>query len=88
MILAGALAIVCSPLFYALFASTIVSLPLNSSNMLFNVFSPSDFGLNAADLTLHTKTGTSFFWLPVVAGILAVSSRGFFNDKKYAAAAG
>lgn len=87
MILAGALAIVCSPLFYALFASTIVSLPLNSSNMLFNVFSPSDFGLNT-DLNLHTKTGTSFFWLPVVAGILAVSARWFFNDKKYAVAAG
>jgi hypothetical protein len=81
MIAAGAVAIVCSPLFYALFASNLLSLPLHSSNMLFNIFPAGDFGLNGADLNLHTQTGSSFFWLPIVAGVLAVSASRFFMAK-------
>ncbi len=75
MVLAGVLAIICSPLFYLAFASTLLSSPLRSSSLLFNIFSPGDFGLTTTDMpSLHTKSSLNFYWLSVAAGILAIVS--------------
>lgn len=75
MVLAGVLAIICCPLFYVAFVLNMFSQPFTSDTFLFNVFAPESFGLNASELgRLHTKTGLSFYWLPIVAGALAIIS--------------
>lgn len=82
MVLAAILAIVCSPMFYLAFTLTVLSQPLTSNNMLFTFFTPSNFGPSTMDVSsLHTRIeNLSFYWLPVVAGILAIVSRKFFTD--------
>jgi hypothetical protein len=60
------------PLFYAVFLlSALDALPVGK--LLFGMFSPSSFGLTDAEASgLHADVNRlSFFWLPVLAGILA-----------------
>jgi hypothetical protein len=75
MLLAGTLAIVCTPLFYLALVSALstTSLPgtQGSGGGYFvpqNLLSGDVFG------GFNVQTGPSFFWLPIVAGVLAIIS--------------
>jgi hypothetical protein len=75
MILAGILAIACSPLFFVALGLTLTSMSLTEITNLGGVFSPRVFGLSGdAFSQLHSHDGIGFFWLPPLAGVFAVLS--------------
>ncbi len=82
LVLAGVLAILCSPLYYVTFMTTMLNLPIQSNNMLFNIFSPNDFALSNVIDNLHTQTGLSLYWLSAASGVLAIVSTKIFKGKE------
>jgi hypothetical protein len=82
MALAGVLAMICSPLFYFAFVSTLLSQPFTSNNALFFFFTPSSFRLSdTVASSFHTRiVNPSFYWLPVISGILAIISLKVFKE--------
>ena len=73
MTLAGVLSIICSPLFFLGFISTMTSSPPNNTSLLW--FSPSSFGLTQTQASnLHAQNGFPFFWLLPFVGIWALLS--------------
>jgi hypothetical protein len=76
MVLAGTLAIICTPLFFVALESTLASmyLPGTQSSSGGGVLMPGNLlggdGLSGTQV----QAGPSFFWLPILAGILAFIS--------------
>jgi hypothetical protein len=75
LILSGVIALACSPIFYLGLGATIVQTPIPQEKAIAGLFSPASFGLTPEDVSgLHSQYALSFYWLPVLAGILAIMS--------------
>jgi hypothetical protein len=73
MTLAGALSIICSPLFFLGLITAVTSSLSNNTPLLW--FSPSSLGLTQAQVSnLHAQNGFPFFWLLPLVGIWALLS--------------
>ena len=73
MTLAGALSIICSPLFFVELYITMMMPSFPNTPLL--GYSPASFGLIQADVSnLHAQNGFPFFWLLEIVGIWALLS--------------
>lgn len=74
MVLTGTLALICTPLFYVALGSTMTSMNLPGTQSTGGIPMPQNLlGGNVFNGS-NVQVGPSFFWLPIVAGIVAFIS--------------